>query len=79
MKSDCTLTSAGPYGHCLLGWVGQVVRLAQVDPGPEDQHHSNQHEVQLGYSRAAPHIAGSLNLFSERPRGSPLENFARLA
>ena len=57
----------------------QVVRLAQVDPGPEDQHHSNQHEVQLGYSRAAPHIAGSLNLFSERPRGSPLENFARLA
>ena len=57
----------------------QVVRLAQVDPGPEDQHHSNQHEVQLCYSRAAPHIAGSLNLFSERPRGSPLENFARLA
>jgi len=47
----------------------QVVRLAQVDPGPEDQHHSNQHEVQLCYSRAAPHIAGSLNLFSERPRG----------
>ena len=30
----------------------QVVRLAQVDPGLEDQHHSNQHEVQLGCSRA---------------------------
>ena len=40
IKSDCTLTVAGPYGHCLLGgWVGQVVRLDQVDPGPEDQHH----------------------------------------
>ena len=82
MKSDCTLTSAGPYGHCLLG-VGQVVRLSrdQVDPGPEDQHHSNRLEVQLGYSRAAPHIASSLNLFSggKDLGGSPLENLARLA
>ena len=30
----------------------QVVRLDQVDPGPEDQHNSKQHEVQLGCSRA---------------------------
>ena len=30
----------------------QDVRLDQVDPGPEDQHYSNQHEVPLCYSRA---------------------------
>ena len=48
-------------------FVAQVVRLDQNDPGPEDQRHSNQ----LGAARLIPsvrrRIAGSINLFSERP------------
>ena len=37
-----------------------AVRLDQVDPGPEDQHHSNQHAVQLRFPMMNIHrrIAG---------------------
>jgi len=51
-----------------------AVRLDQVDPGPEDQHHSNQHAVQLGFIHR-----GITGFYFQKSLGTPIENRARLA
>jgi hypothetical protein len=50
IRSICRIVSG------LVG--GAVVRLDQVDPVPEDQQHSNQYAVQLGFPSLHCSIAG---------------------